>query len=119
MKLKALFILLTMSFASFAHADYSDDLQLNQKVDSFYVAKDESNTLVILISDAYGLRPSRYGVLSQTDINHFQTLKEGVPYSCKFAAKAAVCSSAEPDAFGCGYPYYKYIVSGLQCSELH
>ncbi len=115
MKLLALLTFLTMSFGSFAYADSNDDLLLNQEVDFYYVAKDSPNTLVILISDAYGPRPARYSVLSDADITHFQNLKTGVPYSCKFSTKAALCSSPAPDALGCGYPYYKYIVSGLEC----
>lgn len=117
MRMIARLALILMFLGSFAQADYNDDLKLNQKVDFFYVAKDQPNTLVILISDAYGPRPSRYSVLSDTDISHLQTLNVGVAYSCKFETKAAVCSSAAPDAFGCGYPYYKYIVSGLECTE--
>lgn len=108
---------MTTTLGNFAFAGYNEDLQLNQKVDFYYVAKDQPNTLVILISDAYGPRAARYIVLSDADIKHLQTLPPGVPHNCKFTAKTAVCASAAPDAFGCGYPYYKYIVSGLQCVQ--
>lgn len=117
MKVRTLLVLVAMSIAGIAHAGYNEDLQLNQKVDSYYVAKDQQNTLVILIPDAYGPRAARYTVLSESDIRHFQTLNEGVPYKCKFQTKAAVCASAAPDALGCGHPYYRYIVSGLECTE--
>lgn len=119
MKIITRFALMIMLVASFAYADSNDDLKLNQKVDFYYVAKDQPDTLVILVSDAYGPRPARYSVLSTSDIHYFQNLKEGIPYKCKFETKAAVCSSAAPDAVGCGYPYYKYIVSGLECLEAH